>query len=81
MSEWFTIEKIDEKTIAISEYKHWYQLHSYLVIGSERACLIDTGLGVENIRKVVESLTDLPILVTTTHVHWDHIGSHRYLMK
>lgn len=78
MSEWFTIEKIDEKNIAISEYKHWEQMHSYLVIGSERACLIDTGLGVENIRKVVEQITDLPILVTTTHVHWDHIGSHRY---
>lgn len=45
---------------------------------SERACLIDTGLGVENIRKVVEQITDLPIFVTTTHVHGDHIGSHRY---
>lgn len=78
MSEWFTVEKIDDKTYAISEYKHWEQMHSYLVIGNERACLIDTGLGVENIRKIVEQITDLPILVTTTHVHWDHIGSHRY---
>lgn len=78
MSEWFTIEKIDDETYAISEYKHWEQMHSYLVLGSVRACLIDTGLGVENIRKTVEQITDLPVLVTTTHVHWDHIGSHRY---
>ncbi|HAH93524.1 MAG TPA: MBL fold metallo-hydrolase, partial [Dielma fastidiosa] len=30
MSEWFTIEKIDDQTYAISEYKHWEQVHSYL---------------------------------------------------
>ena len=23
MSEWFTVEKIDSQTFAISEYKHW----------------------------------------------------------
>lgn len=28
------------------------------------------------IRTIVEKLTDLPIIVLTTHVHWDHIGGH-----
>lgn len=76
MKEWFTIEKIDEKTFIISEYGHWEQMHSYLIVGDERAILLDTGLGVANIKKVVERLTDLPIQVITTHVHWDHIGGH-----
>ena len=40
--------------------------------------LIDTGLGVANIKEVVDKLTMLPIFVVTTHVHWDHIGGHQY---
>lgn len=76
MKEWFTIEKIDEKTFIISEYQHWEQMHSYLIIGDERAILLDTGLGVANIKEVVKQLTDSPIQVITTHVHWDHIGGH-----
>lgn len=76
MTNWFTIEAIDATTFAISEYQHWEQVHSYLLIGKQRAALIDTGIGVKNIREEVEKLTDLPILVLTTHVHWDHIGGH-----
>lgn len=30
MDNWFTIEKIDDITFAISEYKHWEEFHSYL---------------------------------------------------
>lgn len=75
---WFTVERIDCDTYAISEYGHWEETHSYLLCGSERAVLIDTGLGVADIRAVVERLTGLPVLVLTTHVHWDHIGGHQF---
>lgn len=78
MENWFTVEKIDDSTYGISEYQHWEETHCYLLCGTEKAILIDTGLGVGNIRKVVDSLTALPILVVTTHVHWDHIGGHKY---
>lgn len=78
MSDWFTVEKIDAQTFAISEYKHWEETHCYLLCGRERALLIDTGLGVANIKIVVDNLTSLPVMVATTHVHWDHIGGHRY---
>ena len=27
---------------------------------------------------MVDNLTKLPITVITTHVHWDHIGGHKY---
>lgn len=76
--EWFTVEKIDEKTYAISEYKHWEQMHSYLLIGENHALLVDSGLGIDDIKKEVEKLTDLPIILITTHVHWDHIGGHEH---
>ncbi len=78
MDDWFTVEEIDSGTFAISEYKHWEETHCYLVCGSARAVLIDTGLGVSNIGRVVGSLTNLPITAVTSHVHWDHIGGHRY---
>ena len=78
MSDWFTIEQIDADTYAISEYKHWEETHCYLLCGTDKAILIDTGLGVANIREVVDSLTTLPVTVVTTHVHWDHIGGHKY---
>ena len=76
--DWFTIEQIDEVTYAISEYKHREETHCYLLLGKNRALLIDTGLGVANIKEVVDKITSLPILVVTTHVHWDHIGGHRF---
>lgn len=76
MDDWFTIEKIDDETYAISEYGHWEKVHSYLLIGKTAAILIDTGLGIGNIRNEVNKLTELPVIVVTTHVHWDHIGGH-----
>ena len=75
---WFTIEQIDKTTYAISEYQHREETHCYLLLGKEKALLIDTGLGVANIKEEIEMLTSLPVLVVTTHVHWDHIGGHKY---
>lgn len=76
MTDWFTIEAIDSETFALSEYKHWEETHSYLLIGKQRALLIDSGLGVDNIKNFIERLTALPVIVAATHAHWDHIGGH-----
>ncbi len=46
----------------------------YLLIGKEKALLIDTGTGEGNIRKFVEEITDKPIMVANTHGHFDHTG-------
>lgn len=78
MKNWFTVDEIDSDTFAISEYKHWEETHCYLLCGETSAILIDTGLGVSNIKQVVNDLTALPVMVVTTHVHWDHIGGHKY---
>lgn len=45
----------------------------YLVTGREKAMLIDTVNGEENLREVVRTLTDLPLVVVNTHGHGDHI--------
>lgn len=74
MDNWFTVESIDADTFAISEYKHWEEPHCYLLCGKEKALLIDAGLGVADLKQVVDSLTSLPVTAAVTHVHWDHIG-------
>ena len=78
MKDWFTINQVDESTYIISEYQHWEETHCYLLIGSDRALLIDTGLGICNIYEQVRKLTDKPITAVATHIHWDHIGGHKY---
>lgn len=46
----------------------------YLVEGTEKAMLIDTGMGIGNLKEFVEGLTSLPIIVVNTHGHPDHGG-------
>ncbi len=49
-------------------------VNSFLVQGTTSAVLLDTGLGVANIRAVAEKLTDKPLLVVNSHYHFDHTG-------
>ncbi len=78
MEDWFTIEKIDAKSHIISEYRHWEETHCYLLEGTKRCLLIDTGLGICDISEEVKKLTGKPVIAAATHIHWDHIGGHRY---
>ena len=78
MNNWFTIDQIDKETYIISEYRHWEETHCYLLNGSEHSLLIDTGLGICNIYDKVIKFTDKPITAVATHIHWDHIGGHKY---
>lgn len=77
---WFTTDKIDQNTYIISEYRHWEETHCYLLNGSYRSLLIDTGLGISNISEVIAELTDKPVTAVATHIHWDHIGGHKYYL-
>ena len=47
---------------------------SYLIPGTERAMLIDTGYGLGNLKEAVEELTRLPLFIVNTHGHCDHVG-------
>ncbi|MEA4890389.1 MAG: MBL fold metallo-hydrolase [Clostridiaceae bacterium] len=76
--DWFTIGSVDADTSTISEYRHWEETHCYLLQGRERCLLIDTGLGIGNISEEIKKLTDKPVTAVATHIHWDHIGGHKY---
>ncbi|EPY2285032.1 MBL fold metallo-hydrolase [Clostridium sporogenes] len=78
MDNWFIIDHIDKDTHIISEYRHWEETHAYLLNGTERSLLVDTGLGICNIYDEVIKLTDKPVTAVATHIHWDHIGGHKF---
>ena len=58
-----------------------YENFCYLILGSERALLIDTGCGEGNLRQIVESITDLEVLVVNTHGHFDHTSGNGWWEK
>lgn len=62
--------KLDETTWCISFMEGTEYI--YLLEGTEKALLLDTGYGIGNLRAFVEKLTDKPILVANTHFHPDH---------
>ena len=46
----------------------------FLLIGQERALLIDTGIGIGDLAGAVKKLTDKPITLVLSHNHLDHVG-------
>lgn len=46
----------------------------YLIIGTERALLIDTGYCFSDLRSAVRAETDKPLVIVNTHGHCDHAG-------
>jgi glyoxylase-like metal-dependent hydrolase (beta-lactamase superfamily II) len=71
---WFDVYRLAEGTYAIYEPNQFEEAISYLVEGTDRAVIIDTGNGIGDIRAVVEALTDLPTSVVLTHEHYDHVA-------
>ncbi|TDU84409.1 glyoxylase-like metal-dependent hydrolase (beta-lactamase superfamily II) [Kribbella voronezhensis] len=69
----------DERTVIIRQAlrTNFEGPFIYLLLGSERALLLDTGTGHADLRKVVDELLDgrdLELVVAHTHGHGDHVG-------
>lgn len=68
-SEFFHAEKIADN---ITRIRGLAGELMYLIEGQTKAALIDTGIGVGNLREFIEKLTSLPVFVLITHGHVDH---------
>ncbi|MBT5074395.1 MAG: MBL fold metallo-hydrolase [Kordiimonadaceae bacterium] len=73
--DWFEVYKLTDNTYAIYEPNQWQEAISYLLLGTERAMLVDTLQGVGDLKAVTDKLTQLPIIVMNTHSHYDHVSS------
>ena len=71
----YSILKITDTVYHICESPGTY---CTLVLGSERALLIDTGNGRSNIAYVVKAITALPVIIVNTHGHFDHASGNGF---
>ena len=71
--------KLYPDTVAIQYGVH---LYCFLLLGKERALLIDTCYGRGNFPNIVEKLADgREIVVVNTHGHYDHTGGNPWFPK
>jgi len=75
-SDFYTVERLDAHTYAISEPRYFRDVYSYLIVGERKALLVDSGSPVRDISSIVAQLTDKPVSVIATHLHFDHVGNH-----
>ena len=78
---WHTIRQLDAETYQISEPLGAVEprygvrtVNMYLVLGQVRAVLLDSGMGIGDLRTLTGSITRLPLQIVNTHYHWDHSG-------
>lgn len=74
----YTKTRISDSLYSIAERhsEHGMTAMMYLVIGSERAALIDSGFGLtDTLRDIVEEITPLPVICLVAHGHPDHVGA------
>lgn len=69
LNPFFKMQKIEEGIIRICGVTNELM---YLIEGTEKAVLIDAGVGVGNLNEYVGHLTDKPISLILTHGHVDH---------
>lgn len=73
-TSWFEVYRVRPGVFAIYEPHQSEEVISYLILGSRRAVLFDTGMGIGDIQRVVASHTTLPVSVINSHTHNDHVG-------
>lgn len=78
LNDIFKVTLIEENTYRIFELGGNYLT---LLIGNNKAMLIDTGLGYyPYLKKIIEEITSLPLIVINSHGHLDHTGGN-YLFE
>ena len=73
--DWFEVYEIAANLFVFHEPCHYEATIVNLIIGEQKAALIDTGCGIANLRQAVEEVTNKPVIVINTHTHLDHLGS------
>jgi glyoxylase-like metal-dependent hydrolase (beta-lactamase superfamily II) len=70
-SEWFEVAAVEPGLWMVGEPGHVF---SWLIEGSERTVLLDTGCGLADIAAAIDGVAPSPVEVVNSHVHYDHVG-------
>jgi glyoxylase-like metal-dependent hydrolase (beta-lactamase superfamily II) len=72
--DWFKVYAVAPGVFAITEPRQYEAVSSFLIVGSKRAILFDTGMGIARISDLAHRITTLPVTVLNSHTHFDHVG-------
>ncbi len=75
--DWFTLEPADEYGVRLVKEAHSHEFgggNMWLVEGSERCLIVETGVGFAPLREFLEAQTDKPIIAFTSVGYYDHAG-------
>jgi hydroxyacylglutathione hydrolase len=73
-----TITRLEENMWVIETYD---KTTMYLVEGTEKAMLIDTGTKIKKLDSIISLITKKPLIVVLTHAHSDHAGNIRFFKE
>ena len=75
---WFECYELPGDIYAICEPQHLQEVNCFLIFGEERALLLDTGMGICDIKPLVRELTGDyydTLQIVNCHAHFDHTGN------
>ena len=74
--DWYESQSIGHGIFRIREtfIAHWLRCNIWLVRGSNKDLLIDSGLGLHSLAPILATITEQPITAVMTHCHFDHMG-------
>lgn len=74
LTKLFPMVQFKDKTWEIDEFDC---TSIFLLIGTEKAMVVDLGMGIGDLRGALENLTDLPLIPVISHGHIDHTAQAR----
>lgn len=65
----------------IYQFKDKMGVLATLIIGEEKALLVDTCYGIANLKEHIETITNKPLIVVASHGHMDHTGGNYHFKE
>jgi len=74
---WYEREELEHDTIRMREshVNSFARCNIWLVRGTERDLLIDSGTGLQPLRPALAARLGWPVIAVATHIHFDHVGA------
>lgn len=83
---WYECYELPGDVYAVCEPQHLQEVNVFLIFGETRVLMLDTGMGICDIRPVIEELVTLRcraqaedmldnLIVVNCHLHFDHTGN------